>query len=138
MASVGPVVGATSATTDGADVLAASIGPLVGVASATTDGADVLVANVAPVQSVAISAALVEGTDIWAASISTPDTKQGGAGEYRKKQKNKVLKDISRLNEIILREALPIFDNTQVTPKSISRVEYDDNDDEDSLMLLFI
>ena len=65
------------------------------------------------------------------------DVTFGGAGDYRKKQKSKVLKDISRLNEIILREDLQIFDTVQVAPKLISRVEYDDNEDEEALLLLF-
>jgi hypothetical protein len=43
------VVGVSSATTDGADVLASAVGPVVGFTAAVTDGADVLSATVVAV-----------------------------------------------------------------------------------------
>lgn len=64
-------VDASEASTDGADVLAAAVGPVVDASSATTDGADVLAASVTLVSSsVDASAALVEGADVAAAAVS--------------------------------------------------------------------
>ena len=60
----------SSATTDGADVLAAAVGPVVGLSSATTDGADVLAAVVAPVSSgVDFSSATTDGADVLASVV---------------------------------------------------------------------
>lgn len=84
-ANVAPIVSASSATTDGADTLAANAAPVVGTSSATTDGADVLAANADPVQaSVSASAALTEGGDAVSAFVDTGAAQTSGAGSSRK------------------------------------------------------
>lgn len=62
------IVAVSSATTDGADVLAGVVSPLVATSSATTDGADILTAAIAPL--VAISSATTDGADIFAGAIA--------------------------------------------------------------------
>lgn len=67
--SVGPIVAASSAKTDGADVLAASVGPVVGVSSATTDGADVLAAT-GGISAVGATTAVTDGADVLSAAVA--------------------------------------------------------------------
>lgn len=62
-------VGASSATTSGADTLAANAAPIVSASSAKTDGADALVSNVAPV--VAAAVARTDGADVLAAVVAS-------------------------------------------------------------------
>lgn len=61
-------VDASSATTDGADVLAANLDVVVAASSATTDGADALASNISVIN--AASSATTDGADTLAASVS--------------------------------------------------------------------
>ena len=65
-------------------------------------------------------------------------TSSAGVGGYQK-QRKKVLKDIHRLNELIIAEKveLPKFDLAQISHKAIAQI-HDENDDEEALMLLFV
>lgn len=81
MPALAAAVSATSATTDGADSVAASVAPVVGAGSTKTDGADTLAANVAPV--VAASSSKTDGADGLAAAaapvVGSTSTKTDGA-----------------------------------------------------------
>jgi hypothetical protein len=174
-ANVSPVVAFSSATTDGADVLAGAVDVTVAFSSATTDGADVLAAVVDNSNSASFSTAVTDGADVLAASVSVvigftapltegadtlaaaidtgTVTAVGGYGDdKKKKQKKQVLKDIARLNEIIIKgddepETVEI-----VAPKkpiqpaakkvdlsfieAIIKQQIEDEDEEEALMLL--
>jgi hypothetical protein len=66
-AQVGLVVGFSVAVTEGADTLAANVSVIVAASSATTDGADVLAAVVPPI--VGITSATTDGADVLSAVV---------------------------------------------------------------------
>ena len=91
-------------------------------------------------------AALIRGrvvtADAGAYSISGQDATltysgatQAAGGSAREKQRRKVLKDIKRLNELVLMEEEPKFDVAMISPQAKRQVE-DESDDEEALMLL--
>lgn len=61
-------VALSSATTDGADVLAGAVSPVVGTTSSTTDGADVLASSVSPV--IGTTSETTDGADVLASTVS--------------------------------------------------------------------
>lgn len=81
VANAAPIISGSSATTDGTDTLAASVAPVVSASSANTDAADLLAASAAPV--VGISSATNDGADTLAASaaplVSASSAKTDGA-----------------------------------------------------------
>ena len=69
-ATVSVLVAASSATTDGSDVAAGQVSVRVGISSATTDGADVLAGSVGVV--VGVSSATTDGADVLIAIVNPP------------------------------------------------------------------